>query len=189
MAAYPFPEPGHAAPAGGECFNYEKPDVYAQQWNFTVIAEAGKGWGVEAGYVGNRGLNIRRQVNVNWLIPGANVRPYPAYSRVNIDFANGQSSYHALQLNARKSMSSGVTATISYAFGKVIDNAPDALVGAAEPQDNRCNFCERGPGNMDVRHNLSYSVLWDLPWLRRNRAWVDGNWRAWRCSVRARRST
>jgi hypothetical protein len=143
--------------------HYDKPDLYAQQWNLTVLTELPGGFGLETGYVGNRGMNLRRQRNVNWLDPVTRTRLFPRYSRVNIDYANGQSSYHALQAALRRRFGRRLDTAVNYTYGKAIDNVPDAVVGATEPQDPFCLGCERGLGATDIRHNLTLSGMWDLP--------------------------
>jgi outer membrane receptor protein involved in Fe transport len=125
--------------------HYDKPDLYAQQWNVTVLTELPGGFGLETGYVGNRGVNLRRQVNVNWLNPATNTRLFPRYSRVNIDYANGQSSYHALQAALRRRFGRRLDTAVNYTYGKAIDNVPDAVVGATEPQDPFCLALRAGP--------------------------------------------
>ncbi len=156
-------------------FHWDKPDAYAQQWNFTVLSELWGGFGLEMAYVGNRGINLRRQYNINWIDPATGRRPLPQYSRVNVEYANGQSVYHALQLAVRRRFSTSLHTTFSYTFGKAIDNVPDSGIAASEPQDFRCLSCERGLGATDIRHNASFSTIWDLPWQKRSR--VLGGWK------------
>jgi hypothetical protein len=171
----PFLTQGVAPAPVANGFNWDNPDIYAQQWNFTLLTELWAGFGLEAGYAGNRGLNLRRQYNINWIDPATGRRPLPQFSRVNIAFANGQSVYHGLQLAVRRRLTSSLNGTFSYAYGKAIDNVPDAAVGSAEPQNSRCLSCERGLGATDIRHNTSFSLWWDLPWQPRSR--LLGGWK------------
>lgn len=159
--------------AGG--FHWDKPDAYAQQWNFTLLSDLWGGFGLETAYVGNRGLNLRRQFNINWIDPSTGRRPLPHLSRVNIEHANGQSIYHALQLALRRRFGSSFHTTFSYTFGKAIDNVPDSGVAGTEPQDFRCLPCERGLGATHIRHNAAFSGIWDLPWKKRSR--LLGGWK------------
>jgi len=156
-------------------FNWDKPDLYGQQWNFTVMSELWGGFGLETAYVGNRGINLRRQININWIDPLTSRRLLPQLSRVNIDHANGQSTYHALQLSVRRRFGTQLHTTFSYTYGKAIDNVPDSGVGGTEPQDLRCFACERGLGATDIRHNAAFSAIWDLPWQKRSR--LLGGWK------------
>lgn len=171
----PFVSQGVAPAPVANGFQWDKPDAYAQQWNFTILSELPGGFGLETAYVGNRGLNLRRQFNINWLDPVTGRRPLPQLSRVNIEHANGQSTYHALQLALRRRFGTSLHTTFSYTFGKAIDNVPDSGIGASEPQDLRCWACERGLGATDIRHNAAFSAIWDLPWKKRSRAL--GGWK------------
>jgi hypothetical protein len=171
----PFLAQGIAPAPVANGIHYDKPDLYAQQWNFTLVGELPAGFGVEAGYVGNHGLNLRRQINVNWLNPANNARLFPLYSRVNIDYANGQSNYHGLQMALRRRFGRALDTVVNYTYAKAIDNVPDAPVGATEAQNPFCLACERANGATDVRHNMTVSAIWDLPWKRQSR--VLGGWK------------
>ncbi|MBL8176413.1 MAG: TonB-dependent receptor [Bryobacterales bacterium] len=155
-------------------FHFDKPDVYAQQWNFTLVQELWGDFGLETAYVGNRGINLRRQYNLNWIDPLTGRRPLPQLSRVNVEYANGQSTYHGFQAALRRRLGASAQTTFNYTFGKAIDNVPDAAVGSAEPQDFRCLPCERGLGATDIRHNVTFGALWELPWKRSRLA---GGWK------------
>jgi hypothetical protein len=50
-------------------FNWNKPELYAQQWNFTIQYELPGASSVQAAYVGNHGLNLRRARNINFFDP------------------------------------------------------------------------------------------------------------------------
>jgi hypothetical protein len=92
---------------------------------------------------------------------------------VNVDFANGQSDYHGLQLHLRRQMAQGWLLGFAYTYAKALGNVTDAVVGATEPQDFRCFACEQGLSSTDVRHIATLNALWDLPWARNNR-WLGG---------------
>jgi hypothetical protein len=154
-------------------FNWDRPDLYAQQWNFTVLTELGAGFGLETAYMGNRGINIRRSFNTNWIDPATGRRPLPAFSRVTVDYNNGQSTYHGLQFSLRRRFSANLQTTASYAFGKAIDNVADATQGSSEPQDLRCLSCERGLGSTHIAHNFSFSAIYTLPLWKQSR-WLGG---------------
>lgn len=171
----PFVSQGVAPAPVASGFHWDKPDAYAQQWNFTVLSELWGGFGLETAYVGNRGINLRRQYNINWIDPLTGRRPLPQYSRVNVEYANGQSTYHGLQLSVRRRFATQLHTTFSYTYGKAIDNVPDSGVGSSEPQDFRCLSCERGLGATDIRHNAAFSAIWDLPWKKRSR--LPGGWK------------
>jgi hypothetical protein len=169
----PFIARGTAALPVANGLNWDKPDLYAQQWNFTLLTALPGSLSLETAYVGNRGINLRRSVNLNWLNPDTGRRAYPAFSRVNIDFANGQSNYHGLQLHLRRQMAQGWLLGFAYTYAKAMGDVTDAVVGATEPQDFRCFSCEYGLASTDVRQIATINALWDLPWAKGNR-WLGG---------------
>jgi hypothetical protein len=169
----PFIARGTAALPVANGLNWDKPDLYAQQWNFTLLTALPGSLSLETAYVGNRGTNLRRSVNLNWLNPDTGRRAYPAFSRVNIDFANGQSNYHGLQLHLRRQMAQGWLLGFAYTYAKTMGDVNDAVVGNTEPQDFRCFACEYGLASTDVRQIATMNALWDLPWAKGNR-WLGG---------------
>ncbi|MCS7024609.1 MAG: TonB-dependent receptor [Bryobacteraceae bacterium] len=171
----PFLSQGLTPPPVANGFHWDKPDLYTQQWNFTLLGELPAAFSLEIGYVGNRGINLRRNVNINWIDPAVGRRPLPQFSRVGIEFANATSNYHALQANVRRRWSQGLLMALAYTYGKAIDTVPDAAIGATEVQNPNCFACERGLGATDIRHNASVHGLWELPWARRSR--LLGGWK------------
>ncbi|BDC48685.1 hypothetical protein F183_A10010 [Bryobacterales bacterium F-183] len=165
--AYPFvPSSGVGSVAlpNVEGFNWDKPELYAQQWNFTLIHELPGQMSLQAAYVGNHALNMRRARNINFFDPALGRRPIAGFANVAIEFNDAQSVYHGLQINLTRRYSSGVTGTFNYTYAKVIDNVQDYGLYSTQPQDNRClSGCERGLGSGDVRHNVTYNMLYDLP--------------------------
>lgn len=171
----PFVSRGVAPPPVANGFHWDKPDLYTQQWNFTVLRELPAEFSLELGYIGNRGLNLRRNVNTNWIDPAVGRRPLPQFSRIGIEYANAVSNYHALQTHLRRRFANGFLMSFAYTYGKAIDSVVDASLGSTEVQDPNCFACERGPGATDIRHNVSVHGLWELPWARRNR--LLGGWK------------
>lgn len=169
----PFVAQGTVALPVANGLNWDKPDLYAQQWNFTLLTALPGSFSLETAYVGNRGVNLRRSVNLNWLDPLSGRRAYPAFSRVNIDFANGQSNYHGFQTHLRRQLAGGWLMAFAYTYSKAMDSVNDAVVGNTEPQDFRCFACERSVAGTDVRHIASVNALWDIPFARQNR-WLGG---------------
>ncbi|MBS1833015.1 MAG: TonB-dependent receptor [Acidobacteria bacterium] len=165
--AYPYVPAsgvGTVALPNVEGFHWTKPEFYAQQWNFTLIHELPGQMSLQAAYVGNRGLNLRRARNINFFDPALGRRPIAGYANVNVEYNDAQSVYHGLQVNLTRRYSSGLTGTFNYTYAKAIDNVQDYALYSTQPQDNRClGGCERGLGSGDVRHNVTYNALYDLP--------------------------
>jgi len=75
---------------------------------------------------------------------------------------NGYSSYHALQIQYRRSLSHNLQGRISYAWSHSIDNgsSDSALqwVGAGALDDNN-----RGSSDFDVRHSVNATLSYEIP--------------------------
>jgi len=146
-------------------YSWYKPDSYSQQWNFTVQTALGAGFALQTAYVGNRGLNLFRTVDINQLSPALARRPIGGFADINLIEDNGQSTYHALQVSLQRRLRAGLLMDFNYTFSKAIDNVQDSEAGVAFPQpQNPFDLrAERGLGSVDIRHNVSYNVIYDLP--------------------------
>jgi hypothetical protein len=97
------------------------------------------------------------------------------------------SSYYAAQLTVDKRFSKGLSALLGYAWSHSIDNVPLEFGGGAagpQPQDPRNLAAERGNSIIDMRHRLTLSYTWELPFgkgkalLNHGGAldWILGQW-------------
>jgi hypothetical protein len=169
---------------------------YAQQFNFTVEHEIAP-WAlvVKAAALGNLGRHLYNTYNANQAIPGPTAlntrRPYYAananLSDVNYFTTNGLSSYYGAQLTVDKRLSKGLSVLLGYAWSHAIDNVPLEFGGGAagpQPQDPRNLAAERGNSIIDMRHRLTVSYSWELPFGKGkallNRGgpldWILGQW-------------
>jgi hypothetical protein len=129
---------------------------------------------VKTALIGNLGRHLYNTYNVNQGIPGPTAyntrRPYYAQDSnlgdVSYFVTNGLSSYYAFQLTVDKRFSNGVSAILGYVWSHAIDNVPLEFGGGAAgpmPQDPRNFNAERGNSYIDLRHRLTMSYLWELP--------------------------
>lgn len=148
---------------------------YAEQFNMTVEHEIAP-WAmvIKTAAVGNLGRHLYNTYNANQPIPGAaalNTRR-PLYNRapnlsdVSYFTTDGLSSYYAFQLTVDKRFSKGLSAILGYVWAHAIDNVPLEFGGGAAgplPQDPRNIRAERGNSIIDMRHRMTLSYLWELP--------------------------
>jgi hypothetical protein len=112
-------------------------------------------------------------------------RPDPNISGT-VSMANwsGWYSYHALQVQLKKSMSHGFQIGGNYTWSKNMDIGSGAV--AADQYTNSttgllwyCESCRRGLSDTDVRNNITMDFLWDIPtpatWSAPLKA-ILGNW-------------
>ena len=149
---------------------------YAEQFNLGIEHEVSPAAMVlKATVVGNLGRHLYNTYNANQAIPGSSSdinlrRPLyglnPSLSDVSYFITNGLSEYYALQFSADKRLGKGVSALVGYAWSHAIDNVPLEFGGGAagpQPQDPRNLAAERGNSIIDMRHRLTVSYLWELP--------------------------
>ena len=148
---------------------------YAEQFNFTVEREiAPAALLIKTAVVGNLGRHLYNTWNKNQAVPGATAlntrRPYyaidPNLSDVNYFATDGLSDYYAFQLTVNKRLSRSVSALLGYTWSHAIDDVPLEFGGGAagpQPQDPRNIRAERGNSIIDMRHRLTLSYVWELP--------------------------
>jgi hypothetical protein len=140
------------------------PDGYGEQFSFNIQREITPSLVAEVGYVGSTGVRLDSSLAMNQPAPGPGSigprRPYPQYSGLTLDTAQGSSNYHSMQVRLEKRYAKGLTFLSSYTFSKAIDNTSSTNGGPVNPADLRS---ERGLSSNDIRHTLSFSYSWELP--------------------------
>ena len=108
----------------------------------------------------------------------------PRYNAVNLDESSANSSYNSLQVEAQKRFSRSYWVHAAYTWAHSIDDVSDALgvllgdtPNQQNPNDNRNN---RGPSQFDLRHILSISHTWEIPFFRgSSNRWLRGGLGGW----------
>jgi hypothetical protein len=163
-ANYPFPLPNSAT-----AFQRDLRTPYMQHWNANIQQSLGASRVFEAGYTGSKGTGLYSARDLNQPGPSAaqfNPRPNPRFDDINILESRANSSYHALQARFQQRFSRGLSALVSYAWAKSIDDASNFFASAGDPnfpQDSRNVSLERARSNFDVRQRLAVSYAYDLP--------------------------
>jgi carboxypeptidase family protein/TonB-dependent receptor-like protein len=173
---------GAATGASAVDVNYRTP--YAIQYNLNVQHELDNNLLAEVAYVGRRGLNASRVVNINQIAAvnslavtqlglAAGSRPFnnaslPAGARFANDVIsqqfNGQATYHSLQTRLERRLSSGASFLASYTWSKSIDNVSGIGTGADDLAQDSYNLgAQRAASNFDVPHKFVFSSTWALP--------------------------
>jgi Carboxypeptidase regulatory-like domain len=144
-------------------FPVHKPDIYSIQRSFSVAYQLAQNTGLEVAYVGNHGVNLWRELDTNYVEQNTSIRPNPNFSDIFLETNTGFSGYNALQISLIRRVSKGLHVEGAYTYGHAIDNVQDQGLFASEPQDNNNIKAERGNGSGDIRHNVSFNLLYDLP--------------------------
>ena len=144
-------------------FNWDKPDIYAQQWNFTTAYKLTDDSTLQVAYVGNHGLNLRRDINLNLYNPILGARPNANFADIDIELASGQNVYHSLQTSYNKRFANGLQVDANYTWSHAIDDVDDQGLFDGGPQDYNNFRADRGNSSGDARHSGSFNVLYALP--------------------------
>ena len=159
-------------------------DPYIESWNLTYERALPGQFSLAAGYVGNHGVHIPLQYNLNavtdpaFIGKGTSGQPYfKAYgikSAVNMYFSQQTSSYNSLQVTLNRHFTSGVSITTSYTFGKALGYATengDNSSGAQYYVDFSRN---RARVDFDRTHMFNQSLIYDLPFGKGRRYFQSG---------------
>ena len=154
---------GTVPPINAAGFTQHKPDIYINQWNFSLGYQLTPNTGLQVAYVGNHGVNLRRDENINLYNPITGTYPYPTFGAVSIEGNSGFSSYNGLQTSFIRKFGRGLNVDVEYTYGHVIDDVQDQTIWDGAPQDNNNLKAERGNGSGDIRHNVAFNATYDLP--------------------------
>ncbi len=160
--------------------------TYVQQWNFSIQREVLRDLLFEIAYVGNKGAKLAAFRNLNQRAFTFNAAGAPvvgAFPLAGEGFEGeiqllenlGISNYHSLQGRLEKRFARGLSALVSYTWGKALTNSVDHLstsgagngvdVGAERrPQNGPDRRSEYGPAEFDVKHRFVASAVWEIPY-------------------------
>lgn len=153
------------------------------QWNLLFQWEFRPNWLMDVGYVGNRATHLlaTRQLGNNdaGLGLARTSAGEPIGSVVGYE-PRGSSSYHGLQAKLQKRLSHGVEFRSSYAWSHTIDDNLGVFGGIGRTEQNANGPTnpldpgnEKASSTLDIRHQFSTNLIWDLPWGRGRRFLTD----------------
>jgi Carboxypeptidase regulatory-like domain/TonB dependent receptor len=163
-ANYPFPVPGSAL-----AIQRDLRTPYLQHWNFNVQRDLGRSRVLELTYAGTKGTKLIGARDINQPRPSTApvvMRPNPRFDDINVLESRANSIYHSFQTRFQQRFSHGLTALAAYTLGKSIDDASGFFASSGDPNFPQDSFnleAERARSNFDVRHRLSVSYTYDLP--------------------------
>jgi len=155
--------------------------AYSHLYGVSYTRDMGRGLTGGIEYNGSTGRDLYDLADVNkrgaaLIYTGtgtATSRPNPLYAAFNTRGNRGQSQYNGVtfSLDAREIARTGLTMTTKYTLSKAMDN----LSGTFSDADNNGFFntgyldafdpmLDYGYAGFDVRHRLSSSFIWSLPW-------------------------
>lgn len=152
----------------------------SHNWQASVQRDLPASLTVNATYLGTHGTNLIQEFLPNTYPAGA-VNPCPTCPAGFVYLtSSGSSSRHAGQLQVRRRLRNGLTATVQYTLAKAEDDAASFqganLSGAAFAQNWLDLDAEWGPSSFDQRHNVTASFQYTTGVGVAGGALVDG-WR------------
>ena len=176
-----FPVPNFAGSLSIRPVQFDLDNPYLQVWNLNVQRELWFDTVVTVGYAGTRGVHLLRSNDVNipapviradgtpfW--PVGQARPNTAFTTIELKSSDGNSWYNALVFEARKRLTRGLNAQVSYTFSRNIDTTQastffsDATNGTttAFPEFPGLNY-NKGLSDYHAKHNLVVNFTYQLP--------------------------
>lgn len=161
---FPVPLPDTAL-----AFQRDLRTAYMQHWNVSVQQQLGQSRLLEVAYAGSKGTKLLTARDINQPRPSTLpfvLRPVAQFDDINLIESRGNSNYHSLQVRLQQRLTDGLALLSSYTYSKSLDDASNFFTSAGDPnfpQDSLNLRAERGRSNFDVRHRLSTSFSYELP--------------------------
>lgn len=157
--------------------------AYTHNWFLGVQHETPGRIIVEVDYAGTAGRRLYNLSNVNrftgdLLATGTFRGLNPNFSNINFITSGSSSFYNGVTVHVKRSFQSGLSFQGSYTFSRVIDDS-DTLTAQAFYQENTNRRLDRALAGFDVQHRMSFSAVWDMPFLKTRRGLlptVFGGW-------------
>ncbi len=146
----------------------DRRDGYSQQWTFSIQQQLPWAFVGQAAYVGNNAHKQFNRVFINTIDPATGRRPYPTFSNLDEKQNQGNSSFNGLQLSLQRSARSGFVWQTQYMWSHAINDNAGAGDGA-QIMISECRRCERGDADWDVRHTVTNTLVYPLPFGRGGR--------------------
>ena len=172
-----FPVP---LPKSAFAFQRDLRTPYLQHWNVSFQQALGETRVIEIAYVGSKGTKLITARDINQPRPSPatpNLRPNPQFDDITFEESSANSNYNSLQVRFQQRLDFGLSLLSSYTWSKSIDNASSFFSSAGDPnfpQDSFNTRGERGRSNFDVRHRLTMSYGYDLPF-GKGRTFIAGD--------------
>ena len=128
---------------------------------------------VDVSYLGQKGVRLRRQLNLNQPAPGPfeavdERRPFPEFRNIFQFETSASSIAHAGEARITRRFRAGLGFAASYRFSRSID---DATLISMLPQNSRDLRAERGLSDFHTKHRFGFSATYNLPALSVLRGW------------------
>lgn len=161
-----------------EIYGVEQDFNTPQVYRYSLEAQYELPWRLvgSLAYQGSRSENFVR------IEPLHNTQPArsPVFNPVFFGFSDVYGYYNGMNARLQRRFADGFQFDLNYRFAKSLDSysfeAPCACTNQTYPVDQSEEF---GPSDFDVRHFITLSGLWDIPFYRNQKSWAGkilGGW-------------
>ena len=161
-----------------QIFRRRYPNGSANEWNLDVQRQLTSHDVLSVAYVGQTGVHILINPNINQAIPGggsvASRRAYPNFSDGTLNCPCANSSFDSLQVTYQTRLDSGLDFQGAYTYAHSIDTS-SGNANAVGLQDPTNLNAYRGSSDFDVRHIAVLSWSYDLPFGRGKHMFSDAH--------------
>lgn len=140
-------------------------DNYSIMWNLTIQQQLSRNFVVQLGYVGNNNVKAQNSRTLNLIDPVLRRRPDPSIGEILYIESSGRRSYNSLQAQLRGRQVKGLTTDLFYTWSKSLTYGGDDCCTGNNPDvmDFENVAGSRGFANTDVRHQLTWSLSYEVP--------------------------
>jgi len=148
----------------------------SQQWNIGLQRQVYRRGAIDVSYVGSRGDNLLRPIDVNFPNPadvvavGAaavnTVRPYFGYGGITIIDTTAKSRYWGFLSSFRHDAGRAGTLSLAYTWSQNQTDATNDRDAVDVPQDPRNLAAEYADARSDRRHIFNANYVYELPFYR-----------------------
>jgi hypothetical protein len=154
--------------------------AYVQEWNLTTEYAVTPSMSLQVGYLGEQGQHIEDYGNINQYLVNGDQTTAPYFNnkvlgiganKLLITESRAMMNYNALQVVLRERVSHGLEFTANYTYGKSMTNSfgnyglnVSGFSGAF--QDYYNSHADYGPAGYDIKHNISGTAVYELPFGR-----------------------
>ena len=156
-------------------YQRQRASSYSLQSNLGIQHEV-RSFLISGQYLGNLGRKLTSgNLTLDQILPSRlgqpgtlqALRPFPQFTAVNLDSPNlGSSSYYAFLLRVERHYRNGLQLLFNYTYSKMLDNVNALNDFGGEPgyEDFYNRHLDKAISSLDLTHNVSASVVYDLPW-------------------------
>jgi len=156
------------------------------------------GWLASVGFVGDHTVNMPIGLDINQpgVTGGYNYNPaintgtyeyvygpYPGYGSLSTNETIGKANWNGLVASVRHSVGHGVFVTGSYTYSHGLSNSfSQSFFGGGGVQDTYNPHGDYGNSAINVAQVLSFSYIWDIPFLKNDKSWKGSLLGGWKYS-------